>query len=185
MSALRFTSARQVFEAFPTMAGEMTAAPAESAPLDYLAKLTTSASPEDSITFCAYMLDKRQAVWWGARCLRHMGPPRGHAEESALLLAEAWVRDPEEHRRIAALKLGLEGDHRLAPVWLCLAAGCSGGTFRIGEMQGPPVPPYGTGTAARTAVLCALAGVAIRERQATIGACVALAHELLKRAEEG
>jgi hypothetical protein len=185
MSLLRFTSALQVFEAFPTMTGEMTAPPADAAPLDYLAKLAGSVSPEDAITFSAYMLDKRQAVWWGARCLRRMAPPRGHAEESALLLAEAWVRDPEEHRRIAALKLGLEGDHRLAPVWLCLAAGCSGGTFRIGEVQGPPVPPYGTGTAARTAVLCALAGVPIRERQAMIGACVAMVHELLKPAEEG
>ena len=169
------------------MAGEMaaTGAAVDAQPLEFLTKLVASASPEDAITFCAYMLDKRQAVWWGARCLRHMGLPRGHGEETALLLAEAWVRDPEEHRRIAALKLGLEGDHRLASVWLCLAAGCSGGSFRIGEMQGPPVPPYGTGTSARTAVLCALAEVPIRERQSTIGACVAVVHELLKRAEEG
>jgi len=181
MALSRFTSARQVFEAFPTLARDMVAGPTDDAPLDYLVKLAAGASPEDAVSFCAYLLDKRQAVWWISRCLRYMGSPRGHDEEIALKLAEAWVRDPEEHRRVAALQVGLEGDHDLPPVWAALAAGSAGGTIRIGEVQGPPVPPHGTAKAARTAVLVALAAVPMRERKSTLEACVGFARALLQQ----
>jgi hypothetical protein len=185
MALSRFQSALQVFEAFPTMARDMAAPPSDEPPADLLAKLTVSASPEDAVTFGAYLLDRRQAVWWAARCLRQLGFPRGHDEDVALKLAEAWVRDPEEHRRVAALKLGIDGNHNLPPVWVALAAGSAGGTLRLGEAPGPPVPPHGTAQAVRTAILIALAGVPPRERQSRIETCVGMARELLARPEAG
>lgn len=183
MALSRFISALQVFDAYPTLAGEMTAEPKDEPPAAYLTGLAASASPEDAITFCAYMLDKRQAVWWTTRCLRHMGSPRSHDEDIALKMAEVWVREPEEHRRVAALQIGFNGDHNLPPIWAALAAGCAGGTYKIDDLQGPPIPSHATASAARMAVLIALAAVPARERKPTIDACVAMARELLQPAE--
>ncbi len=180
MAASRFTTASQVYDAFPGITRDITALPTEDEPLAFLAKLASSASPEDAITFCAYLLDKRQAVWWAVRCLKELGLPRSRDEEIALKVAEAWVRDPEEHRRLTALQLGLSGDHNLAPVWAAFAAGSAGGTLVVGDMPGPPVPSHGTARCARVAVLAALAGIAARDRSRNLAACVEIGRSLLK-----
>jgi hypothetical protein len=179
MANSRFDTAAQVFETFPAMARELTAKPSDEAPLDYLARLANGDSPEDAVTFCAYVLDRRQTVWWASQCLRRLGQPRTRDEDVALKLAEAWVRDPEEHRRLAALDLGLNGDHNLPAVWASLAAGMAGGTMRIGDVQGPPVPPHAAAQSARVAVLGALAAVPARERRDTLVQCVDIGRELL------
>jgi hypothetical protein len=180
MVAARFSTASQVYEAFPAILRDMAAPPTDEEPLAFLAKLLAGRSPEDAVTFCAYLLDKRQAVWWAIRCLRELGLPRSREEEVPLKLAEAWVRDPEEHRRVMALQLGLDGDHNLAPTWAALAAGSAGGTMRTGDMPGPPVPAHGTARSVRVAVLVALAAVPIRDRSRRLTACVDLGRALLK-----
>jgi hypothetical protein len=174
MSNLRFFTAREVFEAYPGAAGDMAGTPKDDAeqPLDFLARLLASPTPEDAISFCAYLLGRREAVWWACACHRLIGPPADHDDEKALLVAEAWVREPEEHRRRAALALGLGGNHDLAGTWLSLAAGGAGGTFILNGQAGPPVPADMTAKAARSAVLISLARLPIRQRAARLPACV-------------
>jgi hypothetical protein len=179
MASSRFDTAVQVFETFPAISREMSAKPSDDPPLDYLAKVLASGSPEDAVTFCAYILDRRQAVWWASQCLRHLGQPTNRNEEYALKLAEAWVRDPEEHRRLAALELGLNGDHNVPAVWTALAAGTAGGNFKFGDVTGPPVPAHAAAQAARVAVLGALAAVPARERRETLTQCVDIGRKLL------
>ena len=71
-SRIRFTSARNVFEAFPDL-GRVVAAPAgDPAPLDYARELMASPTPTDSIAFIAYLLPRREAVWWAIQCVRAM-----------------------------------------------------------------------------------------------------------------
>jgi len=178
MSTARFTSTQQVFEAFPTLPGDLTAAATDELPLIFLDKLAATPTPEDAVSFSAYLLPKREAVWWASQCVRQMGSPVNRAEEVALLTAEAWVRDPEEHRRVAALDLGLNGDHKLPGSWVALAAGGAGGTMTIGQMPGPPVPVHLCARAARSAVLIALARMPFRERPGYIVKCVALCRKL-------
>jgi hypothetical protein len=183
MSQSRFESVLQVFEAFPAITRDLKSLPTDEPPLDYLAKLLAGPTPEDAVTFCAYLLDRRQAVWWASQCLRHLGMPHSREEEVALKTAEAWVRDPEEPRRLAALDLGLKGDHDLPAVWVAFAAGVSGGTIRMADALGPPVPPHGTARAVRVAILNGLAAVPVRDRNEKLKSCVDMGRRLLTRPE--
>ena len=60
------------------------------------------------------------------------------------------MREPEEHRRRAALALGLSGHHSVAGTWLALAAGGAGGAFIINNQPGPPIPADMTAKAVRS-----------------------------------
>jgi hypothetical protein len=179
MSNLRFFTAQEVFEAFPGASGDVTGMPQDAeAPLDFLTRLLTSSTPEDAISFCAYMLGRREAVWWACACHRLFGQPVEREDEKGLLIAEAWVREPEEHRRRAALAIGLGGNHDFAGTWLSLAAGGAGGTFIINGQAGPPIPPDMTAKAVRSAVLISLARLPIRARAARLPACVDICRRL-------
>ncbi len=184
MSRLRFETAQDVFEAFPSALADIQAAPTPDKPFAYLDKLIASESPEDAVSFCAYLLGRREAVWWACQCVRKIAPLASRDEEKALLLAEAWVREPEEHRRRFALDYGLRNDHKLAGVWVALAAGGAGGTLVMGENLGPPVPPEMTARAARTAVLVALTRTPSRERIKYIRASAELCRTLAQDGEK-
>ncbi len=178
MSGLRFQSASQVFDAFPEMHEDMVAQPADVTPLAFVKQLENSPSPEDAITFCAHVLDRRKAVWWALNCVMHLAPAQTREEEIAIRTAEVWVREPEEHRRIAALGLGMKGRRDIAGTWVALAAGGSGGTMTNGSLPGPPVPPNLCARAVRTAILVALSTKPARERQAFLTKCVQMFRDL-------
>ena len=180
MSNLRFFTAREVFEAFPGVAGDLAGVPESDAetPLDFLTRLLAGATPEDAVSFAAYLLGRREAVWWGCACHRLLGQPSNRDDEKGLLMAEAWVREPEEHRRRAAFALGMDGNRAVAGTWLSLAAGGSGGTYILKGQPGPPVPPDLTAKAVRGAVLVSLARLPMRERAARLPACVDICRRL-------
>lgn len=183
MTSLRFFTAQEVFEAFPKAARDIEGVPRDDVeqPLDFLARLLAGPTPADALSFCAYLLGRREAVWWACQIHRSLGPPVDRREEKALLIAEVWVREPEEHRRRAALAIGLDGDPALAGTWLALAAGGAGGTFTIDGKAGPPVPADMTAKAVRSAVLISLARLPMRERPARLPACI----EMCKRLAQG
>ncbi|MBN9063557.1 MAG: hypothetical protein BGP06_01445 [Rhizobiales bacterium 65-9] len=178
MSKLRFASARDVFEAFPAARDDIQAPPVDEAPFEFLGRLLQGRAPEDAIGFCAYLLGRRETVWWASQSHRTLGPPVNREDEKALLVAEAWVREPEEHRRRAALDIGLHGDHSLPGVWVSLAAGGSGGVLIISGQLGPPVAPEMTAKSARAAVLISLARLPIRQRAAQLPICVDICRRL-------
>jgi hypothetical protein len=169
---LRFATATDVFNAFPTLGQEMDARPADEAPLVFLNHLGAGQTPEDAITFAAYMLPRREAVWWTVQCVRSLAPPRSDPEDRAMKIAEVWVREPEEHRRRAALEIGLRGDRNSAAAWVALAAAWSGGPILVGDQPGPPNPPHLTAQASRTAILIALSRGAAAGRPAAIRMCI-------------
>jgi hypothetical protein len=71
-SRIRFATARNVFEAFPEL-GRVLAPPADDpAPLDYTRAALSSPRPTDAIIFLAYLLPRREAVWWAIQCVRAM-----------------------------------------------------------------------------------------------------------------
>jgi hypothetical protein len=181
MGNTRFTSALQIFEAFPKALTDITAKPEDEAPITFLNRLAKSDAAEDAISFACYLLDRREAVWWASQCLRALNWPMNREDEVALLTAEAWVRDPEEHRRLAALELGLNGDSKLPGVWAALAAGGSGGHFMMSGTVGPPVPSEMTASTSRVAILLALAERPVRDRNANIDQCMDFCHKLLAR----
>jgi hypothetical protein len=177
-SRIRFSTARQVFEAFPTLAEDVAAPPSDAPPLDFARQLLSSKTPEDSLSFCAYLLPRREAVWWACQCVRACLADAG-GEAEPLAAAERWVREPEEEMRRAALAAGLAANAQRPAAWTALAAGWSGGS--IGPDTIEPIPParHLTAKAVRSAVLLALAGIGAADRgkalDAFITACLRFA----------
>jgi hypothetical protein len=138
----------------------------------FLRGLLKSDTPEDAVAFCAYLLPRREAVWWACQCVRSLMAARSPAEEEALAAAESWVREPEEGRRRTALDLGSNGDRSAPTTWAALAAAWSGGSMTPPDQPPAPCPPHLTAKAVRAAVLTSLARVPVRERAERLNACL-------------
>ncbi len=179
MSRLRFATARALFETFPSSVTKLTAAPTAESPLVFLKNLSDGDKLDDAVTFCAYLLPRREAVWWACGSARSfLGDiPSGRAE--GLSAAEAWVQEPNEQRRQVALDVGNKSDSNDALTWLALAAGWAGGMLSSHPKMPVPVPQYMTPRAARIAILLSANGVEPTERasrmRARIGAGIKLA----------
>jgi hypothetical protein len=171
MTRLRFATAREVFEAFPSARDDVEAGPSDDPPLVFAERLARGPTPEAAIGFCAYLLPRREAVWWACQCVRALMPALTREEAAAIEAAEAWVREPEHDRRRAALAIGTSGQQALPATWVALAAAWSGGSMVEGE-HAVPAPPHLTAKAARIAVLTALARVAADQRTSQIRACL-------------
>lgn len=171
MSRLRFTTALEVFDAFPSARDDIRAAPTPEAPAAFLDALRRSDTPEDAVTFLAYALGRREAVWWAAQSVRLLGRIASGGEDAMLRAAEGWVRDPDDLRRREALRLGMASDRRLATTWVALAAAWSGGNVAPGQAVVMATPEM-TPKAARTGILVALATVTARERASRLQLCV-------------
>ena len=175
---VRFTLAEQVLEAFPNAADSIALAPGGLKPLDFLRRLIAQGRRFDAVTFAAFVLPRREAVWWGCQCVRAVS---GVADE-ALAAAEAWVRNPDDASRYAALALADKVRRRTPTHWLAFAAGHSGGN--IAPEGAPPVTPgpHMAGSGVKAGVILALAQKPAREQPAWTVAC---AEAALRFAEGG
>ena len=127
---LRFSTARDLFEAFPTASERHRRPPADRPSLDFMAELVAGPTPEDGITFCAYLLPKREAVWWAHECLAGVGRiavARGPSNAGAGRGLGALSR----RRRSATpfLMPAWPAPTKTPGVWVALAAGWSGGSM--------------------------------------------------------
>jgi hypothetical protein len=182
MSRIRFATAQALFEAFPEVAQKIATAPSDQTPIVFLTRLCSDGKVADAVTFCAYLLPRREAVWWACGCARRLLGDLPKDAALGLLAAEAWVYQPDDDRRQAALDFGVRGDRNDALTWLALAAGWSGGFLKSSLNRQNPVPPYMTARAARIAVLFSASKVGGDERTRRLRTCIA---EGIKLAENG
>ncbi len=152
-SRIRFASARDVFEAFSDLGHAASPPLDDSAPLDYARASLASPRPTDATVFIAYLLPRREAVWWALQCVRAM--LGATAADDAFRAAEKWVRAPDEDNRRAALAAANAGDHRSPTTWLAFAAGRSGGSLSPPDQPPMPAPRSACAMAANTAVMMA------------------------------
>jgi hypothetical protein len=169
-SRIRFATARNIFEAFPSLK-RFAAPPADDcAPLDYARRLLASPRPADALVYIAHLLPRREAVWWARQCVVAI---LGTAAETdpATRAADAWVRAPEEGTRRAALACAADGDESRAPTWLARAAALSGGS-RTAPDQEPRLPqPAACAQAANAAIILAICAGEAQAVSAWIQAC--------------
>lgn len=167
---IKFETAQDLFVAFPTLQDDVEAKASEAPPLDFTKQLASSETPEDCLSFFAYLAPRREAVWWGCRCLHALGT---EDPDGALAAADAWVADPEEAQRVAALQIAETTGTPDQATWIAFAAGWSGGNI-AGTDQPAPVsaPPYLTAKAVRAAVLIAVSRAPFRERRARLERCL-------------
>ena len=172
MPVIRFATARDLFDAFPTARNDVDAEPNDMPPLQYVQSLIAENSLEKAGTFCAYLLPRREAVWWACRCLKMLAPNAPPEEKALLKSAEDWVSVPEEDRRLAALELGMRSNHRWPSTWVALAAGWSGGNILLGVQATAPAPPEQTPRAVRAALLSAVSRLQPAERAKALRTCI-------------
>jgi hypothetical protein len=182
MSRVRFATTKAVFETFPELAEKIAAAPDNQPPLDFLNMLAADGRIGDAVTFCAYLLPRREAVWWACGCVRMLSGDLTKDRAAGLLAAEAWVYKPDDEHRQEALEIGAKGDGKDAVTWLARAAGWSGGIRNSSQNQQDPIPPYMTARAVRIAVLFSAAKTGGAERLQRMQACIA---EGINLAENG
>ena len=101
MKQPRFATVKDLFEAYSRAADDVGEADPGMGSLDFLQQLVEKRKWEPAISFCAYLLPKREAVVWGCRSLRRMTNQFNADEERALAYAEEWATEPEEWRRVA------------------------------------------------------------------------------------
>ena len=172
MALVRFVTARDVFDAFPTAQQDVNAEPSDAPSLQYLQSLADSGELNKAVSFCAYLLPRREAVWWGCRCVKALLPTLPNDEATLLRAAEDWAKVPEEDRRLAALEKGMRSNPNWPSTWLALAAGWSGGNILVGLQASALPPPQQTARAIRAALLGAVSRLAPMERNKGLRACV-------------
>lgn len=181
MSRIRFATAQALFEGFPEVSQKIATAPSDRTPIDFLHGLQSEGKIAEAVTFCAYLLPRREAVWWGCGCVRRLLGNLPKDRAAGLLAAEAWVYRPDDERRQAALDIGVSGDRKDAVTWLALAAGWSGGFLKSSRNRQDPVPPYMTARAVRIAVLFSASKVGAAERLERLEICIAEGIELAEK----
>jgi hypothetical protein len=170
MARLRFETVHDLFEAFPDVRQDLMVEPTDEPSLQFLNSLAQTA-PEKAVGFCAHLLPRREAVWWACQFVRSLSLPQGSEEQRALQAAEAWVKEPEENFRLAALKVGQLGDHQKPATWLALAAGWAGNTMPFDD-KWVPVRPDQTARAVRAAILIAASKMDMQARTAALTQCI-------------
>ncbi len=168
MSRLRFSTAREVFETYPAARQAVTMAPTMEPPLAFLGRLVRGPAPMEAAGFCAFLLPRRETVWWALQAVRSMEPPG--TQDPGLVAAEAWVREPGDKTRFAALRQAQARDSARPGTFVAWAAGYSGGS--MSESHPIPTPSDLTAKMARIAVLNAINRLPARERDGALRACV-------------
>jgi hypothetical protein len=171
MARLRFETVRDVFEAFPIAEHELQIEPNDEPSMQFLEALVSRGEFDKAVGFCAFLLPRREAVWWGCRSVRTLVPDLVAAENEAIGVAEDWVHEPEEDRRAAALEVGRSGSSKSPSTFLALAAGWSGRSMSLGG-EAIPVPPHQTARVVRAAVLVAACRVSMTEKPDLLRRCL-------------
>jgi hypothetical protein len=172
MSNVRFATTRALFDTFPTTITKLAIAPTDEPPLIFLRTLMAKEKLEEAVTFCAYLLPRREAVWWACECVRALLLNITGDRAAGLLAAEAWVEEPDEGRRQVALEVGTKGNCNDALSWVALAAGWAGGFLVSNPHRRIPMPQYMTARAARTAILISALQVSRHQRPDRLESCV-------------
>lgn len=182
MSRVRFTTARSVFETFPELASKSTVLPTDEPAIVFLKNLSAKQKFKDAVAFCAHLLPRREAVWWGCGSLRSFLQLIPASRAAALLAAETWVQHPTDQNRLRALQIATGGDNSDCLTWLAFGAGWAGGMLSTVPNAAVPVPQYLTARAIGIAILLGARHIAASERAERMSSCV---EEGIRLAERG
>jgi hypothetical protein len=108
----------------------------------------------DAMSLLSRLLPRRYAVAWACQCGRSQ--PLDEHDRAGLALAEAWVREPEEAQRAAALAFAKTHRYRTIGAWTAAAAGWTGGNLNP-DHERPTSPPEHLSAIAATAAVTYMA----------------------------
>ncbi len=171
-SRIRFTKARQVFETYPDLSETVARPSGEKTPQDYALELAGGEEPLGAIAFFAHVLPKREAVWWGMKCVLGLDAPESVADRLVLELTETWVREGDEDARQAVLGAVEAAQAQSSAVWIGRAASWSGGSLSPNPEHRVDMPEDLTAKALNTALLIALGKLLPEHREDALSSCL-------------
>jgi len=101
---------------------------------NFLARLRSSTTPEEGVTFAAYALQPRISVWWAHECLATMREHLSPVDKQIMELIGTWAHDPSEANRNTIHELALAAPSKTPGVWLGFATAASEGGSLGGEI---------------------------------------------------
>ena len=172
MARLRFETVHDLLSSFAFIREELQLEPTDDPCLPFVRSLVDRGEVNKAVGVCAYLLPRREAVWWACQSVRALRPPRSAEEHNCINAAEEWVREPQEERRFAALDLGNRSDYRSPAALVARAAGSAGSRFTVAADAWAPIQPEQTPRAVRGAILSAAAELSPQERPEALKRCV-------------
>lgn len=138
-SGFTSTSALEIYEKY-SLDKEISSAPIEGeSPATYAIRLSRSCDQNECLTFLAYALPKRCAVWWLTQSIRASESFKSDSDARMLELAENWVRKPTDEARRQAMQLAEALEMASPAAWAGVSAFWSHGS--MGPPDAPTVPP--------------------------------------------
>ncbi|WFP79478.1 hypothetical protein [Mesorhizobium sp. WSM4906] len=165
---LRFRTARDLFSACPAVAQDMKAPPTDQPSIEFCRTLLAGRVPEEAITFCAYLLPERAAVWWAHECLSNLAELLGDRDLELLAVVRDWVGEPGNPNHRTAVAQAVEVPPVTPVSWLALAAGWRDSGSVIDQAAGG----FPTAHAVSAGILAGLARVSLADRLAVLSAFV-------------
>jgi hypothetical protein len=169
---LRFKTARDLFMACPAVSRHMVALPTEQPSIEFCRALLAGRVPEEAVTFCAYLLPERAAVWWAHECLRHLTDLLDSRDQELLALVRDWVSEPDSPHHSAAVSKAAAMPPATPAAWIAVAAGSRGNGSAMEASALSAFPPLPAAHAVSAGVLAGLARVALADRFSVLCAFV-------------
>ncbi|AZO31836.1 MAG: hypothetical protein EOQ30_17590 [Mesorhizobium sp.] len=165
---LRFRTARDLFSAYPAVAQDMKAAPTEQPSIEFCRALLAGRVPEEAVTFCAYLLPERAAIWWAHECLSNLAELLGDRDLELLALVGDWVGEPGNPDHSEAVAQAVEVPPTTPVSWIALATGWrdNGSAIDTAAAGSPAAHAVSAG------ILAGLARVSLADRFAVLSAFV-------------
>ena len=117
---------------------------AQDHPITAVNKLFDGECYIDGLRIMAHALPKREAVWWACLAVRHTISEEQADDNNALVVAEAWARQPVEGNRQQCKAWAEKLQHKTAAAWAATsAAWCTGSIAEEGQPEvAPPEKLY-------------------------------------------
>ncbi|MER8617081.1 hypothetical protein NKG99_09550 [Mesorhizobium sp. M1409] len=171
-NGLRFKTARDLFMACPAVARDMGTLPTEQHSVAFCRDLLAGRVPEEAITFCAYLLPERAAVWWAHECLSHLTDLLHEADHELLAHVRDWVGEPDSPHHRATISTAAATPPTTPVGWIALAAGWRDNGSAMAPTMVSALQPFPAAHAVNAGVLAGLARVALADRFAVLSAFV-------------
>lgn len=177
--SLRPGSAEQHFADLPHLPGlvKLRPLPQEEAAA-FLARLRSSTTPEEAVTYTAFAAVPTDATGWGYECLRLMADHLQPQERQMMQQIAAWLANPTTRARQELMRDALWAPVRGPSVLLALAVGWSTGCPAPNDPD--PSPPHKAPVAINSAVLSCLARVPMHRRSVYLARILDMAQALYR-----